>query len=344
MPDYEAVLLVGFGGPESRDDVLPFLENVTRGRRVPRERLLEVAEHYYRFGGVSPLNDQVRAVKACLENDLADRRISLPVYWGNRNWHPLLADTMAEMAVAGVKRALAIVLSAYSSYSSCRQYLENLDEARRVVGRNAPQVDKTRAFFNHPGFVGANVDCLREELNALDEDSRRRVHVAFTAHSIPRVMADGCCYEDQINETSRLVAEACGVGSKRWQVVFQSRSGRPQDPWLGPDILDHLRSLDASGEDAVIVHPIGFLSDHLEVLFDLDVEAAGLAGELQMTFRRAATVGVHPGFVGMLGQLVEERCNDSAERLTCGEMGPGGDVCPIGCCPSGQPGERTAKR
>ncbi|MFP6769763.1 MAG: ferrochelatase [Planctomycetaceae bacterium] len=344
MPDYEAVLLVGFGGPESRDDVLPFLENVTRGRRVPRERLLEVAEHYYRFGGVSPLNEQVRALKTCLENDLVERGIALPVYWGNRNWHPLLADTMAEMAAAGVKRALAIILSAYSSYSSCRQYLENLDEARRVVGRGAPQIDKTRAFFNHPGFVSANADCLRKELNALDEEARRRVHVAFTAHSIPRVMAEGCRYESQLNETSRLVAEACGVPPQRWQVVYQSRSGRPQDPWLGPDILDHLRSLEASGSRTVIAHPIGFLSDHLEVLFDLDVEATELAGELQMAFRRAATVGVHLEFVGMLGQLVEERCNDSADRPTCGEMDASGDVCPVDCCPPGHPVEPTAGR
>lgn len=344
MSGYEAVLLVGFGGPESPEDVLPFLENVTRGRDVSRERLLEVAGHYDRFGGISPFNDQVRAVKACLEKELAGRGLALPVYWGNRNGKPLLPQTLAEMAADGVNRALAIVLSAYSSYSSCRQYLENIDEARRIIGEGAPQIDKTRAFFNHPGFVAASVDRLREQLDGLDEEDRETVHVAFTAHSIPRSMADGCRYEEQLNETGRLVAEACGVPPQRWQLVFQSRSGRPQDPWLEPDILDHLKSLQANGTQAVIVHPIGFLSDHLEVLFDLDVEACQLAGKLQMRFRRAATVGVHPEFVEMLGQLVEERCVETAARPISGNMTACDDVCQVDCCPSGRPIMPTTDR
>ena len=330
--DYDAILLVSFGGPEARQDVLPFLENVTRGRQVPRERLLEVAEHYYRFDGVSPLNAQVRELREALVAHLASREIDLPVYWGNRNWEPLLPDTMAEMVTGGVKNALAVVLAGYSSYSSCRQYREDIEAARQSVGELAPTVDKVRAFFNHPGFVSATAECLQ---TALDEAGD--AHVAFTAHSLPASMATGCDYELQLNETARLACKECGVPDDRWQVVYQSRSGRPQDPWLEPDILDHMRLLDQRGVTSLVVHPIGFLSDHLEVLFDLDVEASELADELGMKFVRAATVGVHPAFVGMLGDLIAERCLDQPERRVVGELPACLDVCRVDCCPSGRP-------
>jgi ferrochelatase len=332
---YDAVLLVSFGGPEAKQDVMPFLENVTRGRNVPRERLLEVAEHYEEFGGVSPLNGQVRDLREALQGELQRIGIDLPIHWGNRNWHPLLPDTMAEMASQGVRRVLAVVLAAYSSYSSCRQYLENIETAREAVretvGADPPLVDKVRAFFNHPEFVAANAECLAEALVGFED-----ADVAFTAHSIPAAMSGECDYAAQLTETGRLVAEACGVDPGRWQVVYQSRSGRPQDTWLEPDIGDHVRSLHQRGAAAVVVHPIGFLSDHLEVLFDLDVEAAAVSAELGLRFRRAATVGVHPRFVGMLGELIAERCQGSSGGLAVGSLPPCPDACPTGCCPSGR--------
>ncbi len=335
MSDWDAILLVAFGGPEGPEDVLPFLENVTRGRRVPRERLLEVAGHYDHFGGVSPLNDQVRLLMSALEVELARREIDLPVYWGNRNWHPMLGDVMRQIVEDGRRHVLAIVLAGYSSYSSCRQYLENIDEARNAVGAGAPEIGKTRAFFNHPGFVAASADGLSQALAALPD-----AQVAFTAHSIPSSMADGCAYAAQLTETGRLVAEACGLGPEQWDVVYQSRSGRPQDPWLEPDILDHMRSLHEAGVSSVVAHPIGFLSDHLEVLYDLDVEAAELADQLGMSFVRAATVGVHPQFVDMLGELVAERLSDGLPRRVAGVMDPCPDVCMTTCCPSGRPENR----
>ena len=332
MSDFDAILLVAFGGPEAKQDVMPFLETVTRGRQVPRERLLEVAQHYERFGGVSPLNAQVRELREALSGELQTRGIDLPIHWGNRNWHPLLPETMAEMASQRIRRVLAVVLAGYSSYSSCRQYLENIESARESVGDGAPVVEKVRAFFNHPEFVAASAECLAEALGGFDG-----AHIAFTAHSIPVGMAAGCDYAAQLNETGRLVAEACGVSDERWRVVYQSRSGARQDPWLEPDILDHLRSLHERGVEAVVVHPIGFLSDHLEVLFDLDVEAAALSAELGMRFSRAATVGVRKRFVGMLGELIAERCQGLSSRRAAGGMPPCPDVCSDGCCPSGRP-------
>jgi len=328
---YDAILLVAFGGPEAKQDVMPFLENVTRGRNVPHERLLEVAGHYDHFDGVSPLNGQVRDLRDALLEELQRLGIDLPIFWGNRNWHPLLPDTMAEMASQGIRRVLAVVLAGYSSYSSCRQYLENIEAAREAVGAAAPVVDKVRAFFNHPEFVAASAECLAEALAGFEH-----AEVAFTAHSIPAAMAQQCDYAAQLTEAGRLVAEACGVDPGRWQMVYQSRSGRPQDQWLEPDVVDHMRSLHERGVEAVVVHPIGFLSDHLEVLFDLDVEAAAVSAELGLRFKRAATVGVHPRFVGMLGELIAERCEGSAGRLAVGSLPPCPDTCPAGCCPSGR--------
>jgi len=329
---YDAILVVAFGGPEKPDDVMPFLENVTRGRNIPRERLLGVAEHYNHFGGVSPINGQVRELIAALGPELERHGVDLPIYWGNRNWHPMLADTVREMTDAGVKKALAVVLAAYSSYSSCRQYREDVACAADGVGPGAPGFDKLRVFYNHPDFIAANADRVREALGRLPEDLRGEARLAFTAHSIPSPMAAGCDYERQLAETARLVAEAVGVGPDRWALVYQSRSGRPTDPWLAPDILDHLNALHRDGVRATVVHPVGFLSDHMEVLFDLDEEAKQLCDRLGMAMERSATVGTHPRFVAMLRELIIERMTASPERRAVGRYGPNHDVCPVDCC------------
>jgi len=330
---YHAILIVGFGGPERREDVIPFLENVTRGRNIPRERLRAVAEHYYHFGGKSPLNDQVRELIATLRLALDQRGIRLPIAWGNRNWHPFLADAVQELASAGARRVLALVLAAYSSYSSCRQYREDIERARAAVGSNAPQVDKIRAFFNHPGFIAANADRLSEALEKIPDDRRSRSHVAFTAHSIPLSMAQTSRYAEQLNETCRLVCERLRIPATRWALVYQSRSGRPTDPWLEPDICDHLASLRASGVSDVAVLPIGFLSDHLEVLYDLDVEAQEKSRSLGLNLVRAGTVGTHPQFVAALADLVEERVKQWPNRAAVGAFAAWPDVCPEDCCP-----------
>ena len=336
---YDAILIVGFGGPEGREEVIPFLENVLRGRPVPRERMLEVAEHYYHFDGVSPINGQVRALIAALEPELKSQGVDLPVYWGNRNWHPLLTDTVRAMTEAGVKRALGVVLSAYSSYSGCRQYREDILKAREAVGPKAPLIDKMRVFYNHPDFVEVNARMVVEALEKLPADRRTSAVVAFSAHSIPESMAVNCRYEQQLKETCRLVAEASGVGPDRWSLVYQSRSGRPTDPWLGPDILDHLDALKEKGVREVVVQPVGFLSDHMEVIFDLDEEAIHRANELGLSMVRAGTAGTHPKFVSMLRELIQERIQRSPERRAIGEYPASHDVCPVNCClPPPRPG------
>jgi protoporphyrin/coproporphyrin ferrochelatase len=324
--EFDAIVLVSFGGPEGMDDVMPFLENVTRGRGVPRERLLDVAHHYELFGGVSPINAQNRALIAALEIELRAHGIGLPVYFGNRNWHPLLVDAMRQMRDDGVRRALAVFTSAFSSYSGCRQYREDLFVAQQAVGPDAPEVPRMRMFFNHPGFVEANVDRVREALSSLERD----VHVAFTAHSIPLAMARGCAYEAQLNETARLVAEAVGV--EDWAVVYQSRSGPPQVPWLDPDVNDHLRTLAGRGVRSLVVSPIGFVSDHLEVLYDLDVEARQTASELGLTMVRARAAGTHPAFVAGLCELISERLSPDVPRRALGRLGPSHDTCAPDCC------------
>jgi ferrochelatase len=295
--------------------------------------MLEVAEHYYHFGGVSPINAQVRDLIEALRGELDRAGIDLPIYWGNRNWHPLLPDTLRRTAEDGVKTALAVVLSSYSCYSGCRQYRENIEDARQAVGESAPRVEKVRVWYNHPDFVAANADRLREALDKLPADVRDAAHVAFTAHSIPRSMADTSDYEKQLGETCRLVAEGVGVSPERWRLVYQSRSGRPEDPWLGPDVNDHLAALSESGAKAVVVAPVGFLSDHMEVLYDLDDEVRRTAERLGMTMVRAATVGTHHRFVAMLRELIEERLSGRPERRAVGRFGPNHDVCPAGCCP-----------
>jgi len=334
--DYEAILLVGFGGPEKMDDVLPFLENVLRGRNVPLERMLEVAAHYEHFDGVSPINAQMRALQEALRVELAARGPNLPIYWGNRNWHPLLPDTLREMQAAGIRRALAFVVSGYSSYSGCRQYREDISRAQQALGEQAPQVDKVRVFYNHPAFIAANVEHLRAKLAEIPPELQGRLPVAFTAHSIPNSMASGCAYERQLQETCRLVAEQAGIPAGRWQLVYQSRSGRPEDPWLAPDILDHIRTLAQAGEPGVVILPVGFLSDHMEVLYDLDYEALHLCEELGLKLYRAATVGLHPGFVGMVRDLIWERHSGASERCAIGLYPANHDVCPVDCCPAPQ--------
>ncbi len=335
--DYDAILIVGFGGPEGPDDVIPFLENVLRGKPVPRERMMEVAEHYHHFGGVSPINAQVRDLIAAVTPELRSHGVDLPIYWGNRNWHPMLADTMQTMTDDGVKHALAVVLAAYSSYSSCRQYREDVQKARESVGDSAPIFDKMRVFYNHPDFIAANAAKVRTSLEKLPPDA----HIAFTAHSIPTSMAVNCRYEPQLTETCRLVAESLGIGPDRWKLVYQSRSGRPQDPWLEPDILDHLDNLHNRGINNVVIDPVGFLSDHMEVMYDLDDEARTKADALGMKMERAATVGIDPTFVGMLRELIVERITHQGERRAIGEFPASHDVCPIDCClPSPRPATR----
>jgi ferrochelatase len=329
---YDAVLLVSFGGPDGPDDVMPFLENVLRGRNVPRERMLEVAEHYHHFGGKSPINEQNRALLTALRQELDSRGPHLPVYWGNRNWHPLLADTLREMADAGVKRALAFVTSAYSSYSGCRQYRENIAAACAALGDQALQVDKIRVFFNHPGFVGPMAARVRASLARFSESVRRDVPVLFTAHSIPMSMAEGCRYVKQLTEASRLVAEQAGV--EHWELVYQSRSGPPTQPWLDPDVCDRIRQLHAAGARQLVIAPIGFISDHMEVLYDLDTEAADLCRELGIEMVRADTVGTDPAFVAMVRDLIAERHFAEPERAAIGGLPASHDVCPLDCCPA----------
>lgn len=327
---YDAFLLVSFGGPEGPDEVMPFLENVLRGRNVPRERMLEVAEHYQHFGGVSPINAQNRALLAAIDAELKASGLTLPVYWGNRNWHPLLPDTLAQMKRDGVKRAIALFTSAFSSYSGCRQYRENIAAAQQVVGEGAPQVDKLRVFYNHPGFIEPMVERTRAALDQLPAERRANATLLFTAHSIPLGMARTCAYEKQLNEASRLVAER--IGSNPWRLVYQSRSGPPSQPWLEPDVCDAIEELAGQGVTDLVVVPIGFISDHMEVLFDLDSEARDKAAELGVNFVRAGAVGVHPRFVQMVRELIVERMSDEPERLALGQFGPSHDVCPVDCC------------
>ena len=316
--NYDALLFVSFGGPEGMDDVIPFLENVLRGRNVPRERMLRVAQHYELFGGVSPINQQNRELIKALEKELEKNGPRLPIYWGNRNWHPLLPDTIAQMASDGVRNALAFVTSAYSSYSSCRQYLQNISDARDVVGPAAPRVEKLRAFYNHPLFIEANVDHIRAAWAELG--NAESAHLVFTAHSIPESMAANCDYAAQLAQTGTRIAEALGIAN--WELVYQSRSGSPSQPWLGPDVCDHLEALRSNGVSEVVVAPIGFVSDHMEVVYDLDIEARRVANEIGMKLVRARTAGTHPAFVRMIRELIVERVNNVSPPA----------ICATGCC------------
>ena len=350
---YDALLLVSFGGPERPEDVVPFLENVTRGKNIPRERLEEVGEHYFLFGGRSPINDQNRALLAALEEDLRSNGVDVPVYWGNRNWDPYLADTLRQMSEDGVRRAACLVTSAYSSYSGCRQYRENLADAVAVVGEGAPRLDRLRHYYNHPGFVEPNVDATLAALAELREADRHDAHLLFVTHSVPLSMndasgPDGGAYVAQhrsvVEEITERVRQETG---QRYgaELVYCSRSGPPHVPWLEPDVNDRMEELANDGVTAVVVVPIGFVSDHMEVIYDLDTEAARTAEKLGLAFARAATAGVDPRFVAMVRELLLERAaverGEEVRRPAIGSLPPSWDVCPAGCC-ANQRGARPA--
>jgi len=352
MPDvspYDALLLVSFGGPEKPDDVVPFLENVTRGRGIPRERLEEVGQHYFLFGGRSPLNDLNREFLEELAEDFKGSGIDLPIYWGNRNWAPYLTDTVRRMRDDGVTRAACLTTSAYSSYSSCRQYRENLADAVAAV-EGAPRLDRLRSYFNHPGFVEPMVDAALAALAELPDASREEAHLTFVTHSIPTAMNDasgpqGGAYVAQHRSVMTEIAERVRQETGRRHahaLVFCSRSGSPDVPWLEPDINDHLKSMTAP---AVVAIPIGFVSDHMEVVYDLDTEAAATAAELDLPFVRAATAGIDPRFVTMVRDLLLERAaverGEDVQRATVGPLPACPDLCSVGCCPNPR-GERPA--
>ncbi|MER7049638.1 MULTISPECIES: ferrochelatase [Streptomyces] len=354
---YDALLLLSFGGPEGPDDVVPFLANVTRGRGIPEERLKEVGQHYFLFGGVSPINEQNRTLLDALREDFAEHGLDLPVHWGNRNWSPYLTDALRELTLAGHRRIAVLTTSAYASYSGCRQYRENLADSLAALtaeGLSPPRVDKLRHYFNHPGFVRPMVDGVLKSLAELPAEVRSDAHLAFTTHSIPRSAADtsgpvaehgdGGAYVRQHLDVARLIADAVreetGVAHP-WRLVYQSRSGAPHIPWLEPDVCDHLEELHSAGARAAVMVPIGFVSDHMEVLYDLDTEALAKAAELGLPVRRSATVGADPRFAAAVRELLLERAaterGRSVERCALGSLGPSHDLCPIGCCPARAP-------
>jgi protoporphyrin/coproporphyrin ferrochelatase len=357
MPSYDAFLLLSFGGPEGPDEVLPFLENVTRGRGIPAERLAEVAEHYYAVGGVSPINAQCRELLA----GVRAAGLDLPMYWGNRNWRPFLEDTVRQMADDGVERAIAFVTSAYSSYSACRQYYDDLDRAIAAVGPRAPVIDKIRPYFNHPGFIEPWAAGVADALATLEPEARAGARLVCTAHSVPDGMAAasgshtggtwvaggaggggsvggrvGGRYAQELREVSKLIAERTLGDSAPFDLAYQSRSGPPSVPWLEPDVNEHLARVAKEGASGVVVAPVGFVSDHMEVVFDLDVEAAETAASLGLPFARAKAPGPTPRFARMVCELVAER-TEGAPALALGDLGLGAFAdgalnCPADCC------------
>jgi ferrochelatase len=376
MPAYDAFLLVSFGGPEGPDEVMPFLENVTRGRGVPPERLASVAEHYYAVGGVSPINQQCRDLLDAIRADFSASSLRLPVYWGNRNWAPHLTDTVRTMADDRIRRAVALVTSAYSSYSGCRQYLDDIERARAAAGPDAPRIDKIRRFFNHPGFIEPFAASTRAALATLPAELSHDAHLVFTAHSVPVAMAEGSGpekkgagpgsgrYVAELTEAARLIAERTEGGAHPWTLAYQSRSGPPSQPWLEPDVCDHLDELAKSGTKAVVVIPVGFVSDHMEVRHDLDVEAAHRADALGVAFARAVTPGTSPRFASMITELVRERLalpdnpapdnpgpditdldnpvsEDGGRAAALGSMGVPSHDCPANCCRYAPPARRS---
>lgn len=360
MPAYDAFLLLSFGGPEGPDDVLPFLENVTRGRGIPSERLAEVAEHYRARGGVSPINAQNRELLKAAGAAFAADGIDLPLYWGNRNWHPFIEDTVRQMKADGIRRAVAFVTSAYSSYSACRQYLDDIDRAVAAAGPGAPRIDKLRPYFNHPGFIEPFAAAVEAALAGLPAAARVSPRLVFTAHSVPVGMAAasgsvsggtalpgavGGRYAAELREAARLVTERVRGARLPSDLVFQSRSGPPSVPWLEPDVNDHLAALAkgtlTNGEavpvpSAVVLVPVGFVSDHVEVVHDLDVEAAQTAASLGLPFARAKAPCPTPRFAKLVSELVAERLF-GAEPQALGSFGlgafsGGADNCPFDCC------------
>ena len=339
--NYDAILVISFGGPESRQDVIPFLETVLRGRNIPRKRLLTVAEHYYHFEGKSPINQQTRELIAALQVELQRNGPHLPIYWGNRNWHPFLSETLLKMKQDGIRRALGFVTSAYSSYSGCRQYREDIARAQVEVGIGAPAVDKIRPFFNHPAFIETTVERVRDAMLEVPPNARENVQVIYTAHSIPLSLANTSDYVRQLEEVRRLVSGALEL--KNDALVYQSRSGAPGQPWLGPDILEYLREVKARNlASAVVLAPISFISDHMEVLYDLDIEARNLCDSLALPMTRAKTVGVDPKFIGMIRELLLERMNPGSEKRALGALGARPDGCAETCCPAPSPGRPHA--
>ncbi|MCC5848986.1 MAG: ferrochelatase [Verrucomicrobia bacterium] len=329
---YDAVFVVSFGGPEGMEDVMPFLDNVLRGKGVPEARKLEVAHHYELFGGVSPINAQNRELVDKLNAALPEAGLTIPVILANRNTPPYIPDVMREAKVRGYKKILAYVTSGFSCYSGCRQYRENLMAAQAELGEGAPAFDKIRVFFNHPLFIETVADKVSEALALLPEATRKDARVVFTAHSIPMAMAETSAYTRQLEEAARLVGERLEM--PQWDLVYQSRSGPPSMPWLEPDICDHLDALKAKGVPSVVVSPLGFVSDHMEVLYDLDLEARDHAAGLGLDYVRASTPGNDPRMIEMIVELIRERALDLPERRAIGRMPPKEDVCPENCCPA----------
>ena len=333
---YDAVLVVSFGGPEGPDDVMPFLENVFSGLRVGEETKRRVAQRYAAFGGASPINAHTREFIAALQQELDKHGPALPIYWGNRNWHPFLRDALAKMANDGVERAIAYVTSTFSSYSGCRKYREDLYAAAAAVP-GAPAIDKLRSPFNHPGFIEAASDRVKAALEQIPAERRGNAQVLFTAHSLPESMARHCAYEAQLDETCELIGDA--LEHQRWRLVYQSNNASyGKEAWLGPDVREGIGHARAEGAEDVVVAPVGFVCDHLEVVLDLDVEAAAHAREVGINMVRAGTVGAHPAYVAAIRELIVERMTENAPRRALGSLGPSHDVCPVDCCLSGRPG------
>lgn len=328
--EYDAIVIVSFGGPEKMVDVKPYLDIVLKGKNVPEERKLEVVHHYELFNGVSPINEQNRLLIKSLKLELSKHNIDLPVYWGNRNWHPFLTDTIEKMTRESIRKALAFVTSAYSSYSGCRQYCENIQAAREQAGSNAPVIDKIRTFYNHPGFIQSNADNIKNALAEFPEHLYKTAKIFFTAHSIPHSMAQKCDYEKQLLNSCQLVAESLNHNS--WDLVYQSRSGPPHIPWLEPDICDYLKKLKDEECKNVVLSPIGFVSDHMEILFDLDTEAGEICNQFGINMVRAKTAGVHPAFITMIRELICERLFPDQEKKYSGSNGPSHDFCAQDCC------------
>jgi protoporphyrin/coproporphyrin ferrochelatase len=319
MNSFDALLVVSFGGPEKREDVLPFLENVLRGKNVPRQRMLEVAEHYYHFDGRSPINEQNRHLIAALEKDFAASNLHVPIYWGNRNWHPLLPETMKKMQADGMHRVAAFATSAFGSYSGCRQYRENVAAALYAGGFNSLSIEKLPNFCDRPEFIAVMAERVRDAMAQLMDAQQ----LIFTAHSIPMSMAESSPYVRHLQTACAKVAEEAGIAN--WVLVYQSRSGPPSQPWLEPDICDHLRRQNAAGVKRVILCPIGFISDHMEVLYDLDTEARTLCDELGIKMARAGTAGSHPRLVSMIRDM-----------FLSSATSPILAHCEHGCCPAPQ--------
>ncbi len=327
---FDSLLLLSFGGPDGPDDVMPFLRNVTKGRGVPDERLAVVAEQYAVFGGKSPINGLNRDLLDSIEEELSDRGHDLPTFWGNRNWHPFLSDALKALQSEGYKSTVCLVTSAFSSYSGCRQYHEDLAVASLEVPR-PPEIQRVRVFWNHPDFLGTAAELLTE--SRVKANLSKNTPVLHTAHSLPVSMAATSDYEAQLNEAAQIVNELAGMEGP-CEVVFQSRSGPPSVPWLEPSIDDRLQELAADGLSEVLVHPLGFIADHMEVLFDLDTQAAAVAEQCGMTMVRTPTVGAHPRFVSMMVDLVEEAAGLRDDRPALGVSGPRPDTCLLDCCPA----------